>query len=115
MATDSESSALRLMVERFSFVNSSAQVLSEQWGERTLTLPAVNLKNIGDKTTGVSPEQLAQVMLQSVIEQTKTQVGRDLEKRAKAEAEAKLKEKLDEKLSDEDKEKLDKLKSLFAK
>lgn len=116
-ASDSDGGAsdVRLMVERFSFVNSSAQVLTQQWGEKTLSLPAVKLKNIGDKTTGVSPEELAQVMLQSVIEQTKKQVSRDLEKRAKAEAEAKLKEKLDEKLSDEDKEKLNNLKSLFGK
>ena len=106
-------SDVRLMVEKFSFINGTAQVITEQWGEKTLKLPNINLANIGDKTTGLTPDQLAQAMLKPVVDQAKRAATEHLQDRLEDEAKDKLKEKLSEKLSEGDREKLDKLKSLF--
>lgn len=106
---------VRLMVEKFQFINSSAQVITEEWGDKTLNLPDIKLANIGDKQTGLTPDELAEAVLKPVIEQARRGVTKALESEAKAKAEAKLKEELSEKLSDEDSEKLDKLKSLFGR
>ncbi len=111
----SAGSDVRLMVEKFRFINSSAQVLTEEWGDKTLNLPDIKLANIGDKQTGLTPDELAEAVLKPVIEQAKRGVTKALESEVKAKAESKLKEKLSEKMSDEDSEKLDKLKSLLGR
>ncbi len=106
-----EGSDVRLMAERVRILNTSARIILAQEGEKTLTLPDIDLKDIGDKTQGLTPEQLSQALIKPIVDQARKQVNKAL----KAEATNRLKEKLAEKLSDEDNQKLDKLKSLFGK
>jgi len=102
---------VRFIVEQFNFTNAKAQVISPQYGEKELNMPAIKLQNIGDKATGLTPEQLTQALIKPIIASAKAQVSGLL----KAKAQAKLTEKLNEKLSAKDKAKIDKLKSLFKR
>lgn len=102
-------SDVRLMLENFAFVNTSVTIITEKLGEKTLQLPDVQSGNIGDKETGLTPEQLANELLRSVIRQVKKATGDYLEELAKD----KLKDKLKEKLKKDVEKKLEGLKSLF--
>jgi len=102
---------VRFMVEQFNFTNAKAQVISPQYGEKELSMPAIKLRDIGDKATGLTSEQLTQALISPIIASAKAQVSGII----KAKAQAKLTEKLNEKLSDKDKAKIDKLKSLFKR
>ena len=74
-------------------------------------MPDVRRKNIGDKKTGLTPEQLAEEVLGSVVEGLEKAVGEYLGEMAAAAVE----KELTEKMGAEDKSKLDGLKSLFKK
>ena len=113
-ATDSGDS-VRLAVEKFTFSASEVRLVTEQWGERTLKLPAIKLKNLGSKDKGLTPAELTQAVLKPILAQAKAAVSKQLEEIAKDKAEAKMKEKLDDELDDEQKGQLNKLKSLFGK
>ncbi|GAA6152923.1 AsmA family protein [Pseudoteredinibacter isoporae] len=107
---------VRLMVEKFRFTNGQLNLKSAQFGERTINLPTIALDNIGDKTTGLTPEQLGQAVVAPLLEQVKAAVTKELTELAKDKAEEKLKEKLKEKLSDKiGGEAVDKLKSIFGR
>ncbi|GAB3106711.1 hypothetical protein G8770_07620 [Aestuariicella hydrocarbonica] len=107
----SEGKEIRLAVEKFSLENIEMRILTDQWGERTLTMPAVNLTNIGSPEKGLTPEEMAEAILTPILAQAKKAAEKELKALARKEAESKLKENL----SDEDAEKLDQLKSLFGK
>jgi len=102
---------VRFIVEQFNFTNAKAQVISPQYGEKELSMPAIKLKNIGDKATGLTPEQLTQALIKPIIASAKAQVSGIF----KAKVQAELAEKLNEKLSAKDKAKIDQLKSLFKR
>lgn len=104
-----DSLGVRFMVEQFNFTNAKAQIITTQFGEKELTMPAIKLQNIGDKATGLTPEQLTQALIKPIIASAKAQVSKIL----KDKANAMLAEKLKEKLSDKDNANIDKLKSLF--
>lgn len=106
---------VKLMVERLRFINGSARVIAAQFGEKTLSIPAIEINDVGDKKTGLSPAQLTQALIKPIIAKAKAQVNAELKAQLKEEGERRLKEKLSEKLSDEDKQKVDKLKSFFGK
>lgn len=110
-APDRDSANVRLMIERFTFTGTRATILAEGKEEKSLTLPDVKRKNIGDKRKGLSPEQLAEEVLGSVVEEVEKAVAEHL---AGLAAEA-VEKKLTEKMSDEDKSKVEGLKSLFKK
>jgi hypothetical protein len=104
---------VRLMLEKFVFVGTKGKIIIEQSGEKALKLPDVRRNNIGNKTTGLTPEQLADELLQSVIKQVQKAVESYLADMAKDAVENKIKEKMG--LSDGDDEKESGLKSLFKK
>ena len=106
---------VRLAVEKISFADNSVRLISEQWGERTLQIPTVELSNIGDRETGLTPPQLAQAVLAPLLERARKAVSSELREQAKDAAEEKLKEKLGEQLDDKQKENLDKLKNLLGR
>ncbi len=106
-------SEIRMMVEKLVFAGSSVQIITEQWGEHTLDLPDIEVDGIGDRETGLTPNQLGQAILKPVLEQAKAKVKRDLKQRVGKKAEAKLKQKLEDKLDDKQKEKLEALKQLL--
>lgn len=103
---------VRLMVEKFRFSNGSLQLKSAQFGERQLSLPTIALDNIGDKTTGLTPEELGQAVIAPLLQQVKAAVSKELTEIAKDKAEEELKKKLKEKIGAET---VDKLKGLFGR
>lgn len=112
---ESPAADVRLMVEKFSFVNSGIRLITTEWGERTLKLPGINITDIGDREVGLTPEQLTQALLDPILAQAKASVANNLEDLAKEKAQEKLKEKLDEKLTDEQKGQIQQLKGLLGR
>ncbi|MEE4659451.1 MAG: hypothetical protein V2J89_03225 [Halieaceae bacterium] len=112
-----EAADIKLALEQFAFVNSSATVITQQFGDKTLELPAIRLANIGDRNAGLAPEALANEMLRTVIKQTQDAVKDYLEDmvkdKAKEAAEEELNKKLDEKIGTENRKKLEGLKGLL--
>ncbi len=106
---------VRLAMEQFAFVNSEASVKTEQFGDKTLKLPAIRLSNIGDPETGLTPEQLAREMIGGVIKQAERAVGNYLEELVKDAAKKEINKKLDDKIGAENREKLEGLKDMFKK
>ncbi|MEM0954672.1 MAG: hypothetical protein AAGI24_11085 [Pseudomonadota bacterium] len=114
-----EAADVRLALEQFAFINSSARIATEQFGDKTLNLPAIRLANIGDKNSGLPPEALANAMLREVIRQTQAAVKKYLEDlvkdEAKEAAEKELNKHLDNKIGAENRKKLEGLKGLIKK
>ena len=107
----SDPSDVRLMMEKFAFINTKGTIITDKSGEKSLKLPDVRRKNIGNKKTGLTPEQLANELLQTVIKSVEKAVGNYLADLAKEAATEKLKEKMG--LSDDSEG--GGLKSLFKK
>lgn len=116
-----QGSDVRLMVEQFNFTNGNVRLVSQQFGERTIKMPDIKLRNIGDKKNGLTPEQLGQAVMGPILAQVKKYAQKELTKIAKDKAKEKLKSKLEEKLlkklggGDKASDKLNKLKDLFGK
>lgn len=108
----SDPTDVRLMVKKFVFVNTKGTIIAEGSEEKALKLPDVRRKNIGNKKTGLTPEQLANELLQSVISAVEKAVGSYLADIAKQAVENSIKEKMG--LSGDDSEEGG-LKSLFKK
>lgn len=113
-SADSGSDVL-LAVKKFTFENSSIDVSTAEWGQRTVNLPAIRLTNLGTADKGLTPEQLTEKVMSQLLDQVKDAVSDDLKALAKEKAEEELKSKLEEKLGEGGKEKLDSLKSLFGR
>ncbi len=107
----SDPTDIRLMMEKFAFINTKGTIITEKSGEKSLKLPDVRRQNIGSKSAGLTPEQLANELLQAVIRSVEKAVGNYLAELAKEAATEKLKEKIG---LDSD-SKVDGLKSLFKK
>ena len=115
-----------IKIGQFNFVNSATKLVSEQWGEREVSIPAIKLNNIGGES-GVPSEALASAIAKPLLKQLnnalKDRLQKLLEDQARAKAKAKLREKEDELKEKMDKklqEKLgdgtvDAIKSLFSR
>ena len=114
-ADTGEAADVRLMLERFAFVNSTGTLKTEQFGDKTLKIPDVRAADLGDRETGLTPEQLANSLLSSVIKQVEKAVGNYLEQLVKDAAKDEINRQLDEKIGAEDREKLEGLKGLIKK
>lgn len=110
-----EGEEVLLAVEKFTFANSSIRLLSDEWGERTVKMPSIELSNLGSREKGLTPEQLAEAAIEPLLKQARRSVEKELKELAQDEVEDKLKEKLNDKLSDSQKEKVEGLKSLFGR
>ena len=102
---------VRFMLEKVSFTNMSLDLLSTEFGERQLSMDDIQLSNLGDRQTGLTAEELANVLLTPVVDAARKKVNNELRNEAKE----KLQENLEENLSDDDKQTLDKLKSWLDK
>jgi hypothetical protein len=106
---------VRLMLEKFAFVNSEGVIKTEQFGEKALIIPDVRAANLGDRQTGLTPQQLANSLLSSVIKQVEKAVGNYLKDMATNAAKDEINKQLDEKIGAENREKLEGLKGLLKK
>jgi hypothetical protein len=108
---DGSSDDVRIMIEKISFAATVIDLQTEKLGSKKINLPGFSLSKIGDKKTGVTPEQAGQQITKQLMEKVKAAVKKELGKLLSEEAKGQLKEKLQDKL----KESIDtdKLKSLF--
>lgn len=105
---------IRLMVESLQFGESKILLETEQYGGRTITLPAYSQSNIGDKQTGLTPEQLSEAIVSNMLRKAEKAVKRELREAAKDKVEEKLKDKLKEELGDKiSEDNVNTLKQLF--
>ena len=114
-AEDSAAAQVRLMVKKFSFINNSASIVTEQWGTKTLSIPDVNMQNIGDRETGLTPQELATTMTTALMRQAEQAAQDYLAKLVKDAAKKELEKQLDQNLDEDDKARLKGLKSMFDK
>jgi hypothetical protein len=110
-ADEASGGDVRLMLEKFAFTGTAATVTSPQLGERSLRIPDIRMQDIGDKETGLTPQQLANRMVKTLLKQVEAAVAKDLKKMAKKAGQ----DALEKNLSEDDKAKLDGIKSLFKK
>ncbi|NIV37107.1 MAG: hypothetical protein GWN58_49065, partial [Anaerolineae bacterium] len=64
--TQSQTPDVLIRVGEFQFTNSSATLVTEKWGEQALSLPAINLNNIGG-AKGVPPDQFAKAVFDPLL------------------------------------------------
>lgn len=112
-AESGEASNVRLMVEKLKFADGSIQVLSEKLGNKTVNFPSFELLNLGDKSKGLTPEELGLKVLKELSNRAKRAVEKELKQKAKDELKSKAKEKLNEQLDEKTEKKLKKLKELL--
>ncbi|WP_439134926.1 hypothetical protein [Pseudomaricurvus sp.] len=105
---------VKLAIEKFTLQGISMRIVTEQWGERTLTMPPIQLNNIGSRDNGLTPDEMTQAILKPVLAKVQKEAEDELQDLAKEKAQEAAEEKLKEKLGEEDSEKLDQLKSLFG-
>lgn len=101
---------VRFMVERLSFTNASLNLSSDEFGARELTMRDLELNNLGDREKGLTPAQLTRALLDPLLQAARERV----EEEVRSEAEGALKKELEDRLSDEDKEKVDAVRSLLG-
>jgi hypothetical protein len=110
-----EAGDVRLMLEQFAFLNSDSTLKTQQFGEKDLKLPDIRLSDMGDRETGLTPEQLAGQVLGAVVKQVEKAVAKYLEDMVKGAAKDEINKQIDEKLGAENREKLEGLKGMFKK
>jgi len=114
--TETPGESLLISVNQFRLANSSATLLTEQWGEQALTLDELELNNIGG-AKGVPPPELAQEVLRPVVKNLQKSVEHLLRAIMMEKAKERLLEKTDaitDKLKDiVGEDAVDKLKSFF--
>jgi len=100
---------LRYMVEKLSFTNISLLVISPEFDNRTVTLDDLKRSNLGTRERGLSAQELAQAVVQPLIDNAQKRLTDELKSRARDEAGAAL----EKNLSDSDKDNLDKVRSFL--
>jgi len=110
-APQEAASDIHLYMKKFVFAGTEAKIISEVKGEAALNVPDVRRQNIGDPKTGLTPEQLAEALLQAVVKEVENAVAAYLADLAKDAVEKKVREKIG--LDGEDGE--SGLKSLFKR
>ena len=114
-SSDSSSADIELMVSKFSFVNSSATLISTQFGEQALTIPDIKLTNLGSREDGITPDELATEVVGALTRQVEKAVKDKINKMIEDVAKKSATEAIEANLSAEDKEKVGIFKSLFKK
>lgn len=110
--TEAEYSGPNFRVRAFRFADADIDLVSDQFGDRTIKMPAVTASDLGG-TAGLPPAELSAALLQQVLDQAVAAVRKEVEGAAKREVRSKLKEKAREKLDEEDQQKLKDLRGLL--
>lgn len=105
---------VRLAIEKFTLQGINMRIVTSQWGERTLTMPPIQLSNIGSRDNGLTPEEMTQAILKPVLAKAQKAAEEELQDLAREKAQDEAEKRLKEELGDDDSEKLDRLKSLFG-
>jgi hypothetical protein len=108
---DSSSSDVRIMIEKIRFAATTIDLQTEKLGGKKISLSSFSFNSIGDKKTGVTPEQAGQQITKQLMAKVTAAVKKELGKLLTEGAKTQLKEKLQDKLGEQ--LNTDKLKSLF--
>lgn len=95
---------VRFMVERLEFAGAGMSLHSDQFGQRQYRLEPIELSDLGDRQTGLGPNQFARALLEPLLEAAEQRLEDELREQAG--------EALEEELSEEDRETLDRVRSL---
>lgn len=123
-AAEQDAKPLYFAIKKLRFTDSSINLITENYGTRSLNLPDVVQNNIGSPAKGLTAEQLGSEIVEPLIKKAKKRVKDEVKDIAKeklkekygdkVDAEkAKLEEKLKDKLGDDAEAKLKGLKDLF--
>jgi hypothetical protein len=96
-ATSTPSKPVKLIIKEFRFVANSVELLSEQWGGRTIAIPDIVLKDIGAKENGLTPDQLSQRIIQLITRHANDALKVELKRLAKEKAKESITGKIKEK------------------
>jgi len=98
-ATGSEGnkSEPRLMVEEINIVNNSLTLISENFGQRELKIPDIKMSNLGSRDQGITPEQLADIVIGRITKEAENRAADELKAIAKEKAKGKFTEKIKDK------------------
>jgi len=88
-----------VIVQKFDFTDNSLDLVSEQWGDRTINIPSIELRDIGKKEGGLTPEQLTTQVMEAITSQANEAVKRELRTMAEEEAKKKLSSKVKDKFN----------------
>ncbi len=90
---EGESEDIKLALSHIVFAENDVELITEKWGSYTFSMPSFELSGLGDKNSGLTPEELGKAILKPVLKQIKKQ----MEDRLKDITKEKLEEKLNEK------------------
>lgn len=99
----------RFMIENLRFTGVSMDIASDQFENRTLEMQDIERSNLGSREQGLTPKELALAIAQPILEQSREKLEAELKQRAGN----RLEQALDEHLSEDDKTKVDRLRSLI--
>ncbi len=91
-----ETEDIKLALSHIVFADNDVELITEKWGSYTLSMPSFELKGLGDKNNGLTPEELGKAILKPVLKQIKDQMEDRLKNITKEKLEEKLKEKKEE-------------------
>jgi len=91
----SDSAPKKVIIREFRFTGNSIDLVSEQWGDRTIAIPDLVLNDIGKKEGGLTPDQLSQRIIKLVTRQANEAAKAELKELAKNTITGKIKDKLD--------------------
>ena len=114
-ADSGQGTDVRLMMEKFAFVNSKGTLKTAQYGEKELKIPDVRMSDIGDRETGLTPQQLAGEMVSTLVKQLEKAVAKYLEDLVKDAAKKEINSQLDKKIGAENRGKLESLQDRLKK
>lgn len=93
-ASTSETPAKKIIIREFRFTGNSIDLISQQWGNRTIPVPDLILKDIGAKEGGLTPDQLSQRIIKMVTRQANQAAKNELKRLAKDTLGGKIKDTL---------------------
>jgi hypothetical protein len=65
--SESEAAAMKMIIDTFSFTNAKATLSSDLLGEKTVTIPDIQLTGIGRESSGVTAQQAAKQLLNPIL------------------------------------------------
>lgn len=77
---DASKQSIRFMIESLRIGESKIQLLSQNLGERIITIPAYSEKNLGSKTKGLSPNEMSALIVSSIMSKAKDAVSQKIKK-----------------------------------
>ncbi|MCW8195398.1 hypothetical protein F6455_11420 [Proteobacteria bacterium 005FR1] len=99
-------------VREFAFTNAQITVVSEQFGDRTIDMPAVQATDIGGEL-GVPPRELGAALMKQVLDQAVVAVREEVEDAAKQKVRSRVEEEVQEKLNPQEQEQLQNLRDFL--